>query len=1037
MKRKRTRAVDYVWLIFFIVILLLGTYFALLYFGVITGHDVSNAGCIDTDGGLNFGKQGTVSITGGASNADGCPTSTSLYEYYCDNDGQSHYQSYTCLQGCLNGACTGVAPSLGSITLAVAKAGTTNHIPNAQVRLEQGSSSHVLTGSTGSNYHFANIPAGTYLLSVNAPGYALYTESNVLVPADSSRTQDAFLLPSAGGNAYWKFDESSWPQGSASVLDLLGTSNGTPQGSVTTVAQGVGGRAGYFDGADDVVAVNGYAVSTGGPVSVMFWMRVNASEVKDAGVFGLGNGDTNRFNAYLWSDPKKLYWDYGNSLDTEGRISVDYAPYYGNWTHVALVSGGNGGTIKAIYLNGKVVASASASDGPDVALNELTLGMSKDTSGGTVRTNFFKGMLDNINISARVASADEIKSIYERERRTLVSAESLGLIGEWKFEESVSADVAAVRDTFGSSAGTAKGGVINVPGKVGRAFSFDGVDDEIIVPNSILLSPRGPFAVSGWFKAGNLISGDPMVSWVSKRDAFVFGPHKDGSVGFHLYLSADGTTYVWKNVTAPAGSVKEGEWQYWTAVYNGTHLVLFLNGSEVRNITASGVLPASRDLYIGHDFTGGPEKRFFNGAIDELQLYDRALSPSDVDGLFKTQLVLAAATPVIPSDIGACGTIDKAGSYLLTRSLTSSGTCITITSDNVVFDGQGHTIGVAETTADPLAGSSVSTHGIVVRDRVNVTIKNVRVEGFSTGVLLHRAHRAVLDGVSILQSEFRGLHLNETRSAFVTGGSIEHGLTGILFERSNHSVMNRIAIRSQGAHGVFFGSYSMNNNLTRMTFRSNGLANYANDSTSKNNYVSLASDDEDNKVTTPVVIQPTVLATGYMKALSVGENLLFRVNTTTHNLTITSFTAGKITLTISGIQGPITLSTSETKSLDLNGNGRADLNVTFVQVTNNKPVIKLLTISESAVVGGGGTGGGSGGGGSITTNLTNASKLDDKKSAGWDTQTMIIVIVALIIFIIFVIIAIIYAVKHQNTERNNEFYRPEPHSSLLQPSFGG
>jgi hypothetical protein len=727
-------------------------------------------------------------------------------------------------------------------------------------------------------------------------------------------------------------------------------------------------------------------------------------------------------------------------LDSKGRISINYGPYYDNWTHVALVSAGNGGNIKAIYINGKQVASASSSDGPDIVLSGLSLGMSKDSAQGTMKQKHLKGMLDEVNISYKVASADDIAAVYEKQRRELRSASGLGLVGYWNFDTAISAGAGAIKDRIGNTGGSASGGLTGGPGKVGSAAVFDGVDDEIVVPSYNVFSFQSPFTISGWFKTDNLTSGDITASWVSKREAYIFGPKKDGSVSLWAPLGSGGAYAEAKTVP---GVVKEGVWQYWSGVYNGTHLLVYLDGKQVAIQQVSGSLPAtSGDLHIGRDFVGA-EKRFFKGSIDELQFYDYGLSAEQVDALFKAQLAVAAATPAAPTAITACGTIDKEGSYQLTQPLTSSTTCLTITANNVILNGQGHAVSVAAAaTADPLAKNVITT-GIAARNANSLTLKNIKVEGFGTGVLLHKAEKAVLEDVVITQSVEVGLHLNDTNQALVSRSNIEHGSgSGVWFVRSNNNRADRVRIRSNVAYGINFVS-SSDNALSRMTFADNGLGNVKNDSTSKNNVIELAGSDEPPAPTPPFVAQPTDLAKGYNTTLGVGETRFFRVGTTTYNLSIVNLLNGKLTVLIKPA-GAFTLAQGETQSIDLNVNGRADLNVTFLGTVNNKPQIMLKTFPEAAAPGplnpGGPAGSGSTGNRSdvtTLTNTTNASKQDGFSFASWDTKTMIIVIVALIIFIIFVIIAIIYAVKQQRTGVDNEFYVPEPHSSVLQPSFGG
>jgi hypothetical protein len=138
-------------------------------------------------------------------------------------------------------------------------------------------------------------------------------------------------------------------------------------------------RALNFDGVNDRVVIPNINWSGRGcPITVEFWNRVDAGKVSTS--FMLGSNAAHRISSHTpWID-NILYWDYGNTI--AGRIAVDYTPYLGKWTHVALVSAGNGGNFRGIYLDGVLVASINSSDGPDVDLNGLILG--SDGIGGGV-----------------------------------------------------------------------------------------------------------------------------------------------------------------------------------------------------------------------------------------------------------------------------------------------------------------------------------------------------------------------------------------------------------------------------------------------------------------------------------------------------------------------------------------------------------------------------------------------------------------------------------------------------------------------------
>lgn len=72
-------------------------------------NDAQAAGCSDSDGGVDYFKQGTVKDVKGSVKEDQCSRSevytSQLYEYFCAEDGGYKRVYYTCEKGCMNGAC--------------------------------------------------------------------------------------------------------------------------------------------------------------------------------------------------------------------------------------------------------------------------------------------------------------------------------------------------------------------------------------------------------------------------------------------------------------------------------------------------------------------------------------------------------------------------------------------------------------------------------------------------------------------------------------------------------------------------------------------------------------------------------------------------------------------------------------------------------------------------------------------------------------------------------------------------------------------
>jgi hypothetical protein len=177
-----------------------------------------------------------------------------------------------------------------------------------------------------------------------------------------------------------------------------------------------------YDGIDDDISLpSGVSLALNDPVTVVFWGYTPGSLQTSA--FTIGNlGDPNRCQVHApWVD-NTLYWDYGNSGGT-GRVTVAFSSYLNKWTHVGLVSKGNGGDFKGIYLNGALVASGASSDGPDQAVSGGFIGA---FPGNAAR---YTGRIAEFAVWNVVLLANEIASIAKGVTPTLVHPANL--LGYW------------------------------------------------------------------------------------------------------------------------------------------------------------------------------------------------------------------------------------------------------------------------------------------------------------------------------------------------------------------------------------------------------------------------------------------------------------------------------------------------------------------------------------------------------------------------------------------------------------------------------
>jgi PKD repeat protein len=169
------------------------------------------------------------------------------------------------------------------------------------------------------------------------------------------------------------------------------------------------GKVLSFDGVDDQVTAPGFIYpANGGAVTVEFWLKVNAEDVRNSSAFSVGSSHSDRLQAHIpWGDGS-ISFDYGNLSNPASRIAASYTPYLGKWTHVAFVSSGKANTFKAIYLNGQLVNSVNSSDGNTGTLYGLKIGSFVNN------TLFMKGMIDEFRIWNVMRSQTEIQSSMYR-----------------------------------------------------------------------------------------------------------------------------------------------------------------------------------------------------------------------------------------------------------------------------------------------------------------------------------------------------------------------------------------------------------------------------------------------------------------------------------------------------------------------------------------------------------------------------------------------------------------------------------------------
>lgn len=172
-------------------------------------------------------------------------------------------------------------------------------------------------------------------------------------------------------------------------------------------------------------------------------------------------------------------------------------------------------------------------------------------------------------------------------------------------------------------------GALRVKSPFNRALSFDGVDDYVNCGNILNFEGNAPYTLAVWFN-----SFYPTYGWPRVISREIFSPNRNG---YLIYIEKSNNligTERWVNGTAVRITTRVifNVWNFAVATYDGSKLRFYLNGNKIAeaNDTRS-MITFSANLTIGCAST---MYDFFYGIIDEVMIFNRALSDAEISRLY-------------------------------------------------------------------------------------------------------------------------------------------------------------------------------------------------------------------------------------------------------------------------------------------------------------------------------------------------------------------------------------------------------------------
>ena len=465
-----------------------------------------------------------------------------------------------------------------------------------------------------------------------------------------SGTQPPCVQPPSDMVAWWPLDETS----GTTAADIAGfPNNGTHVNGPTPVSGKVAGAL-RFDGVNDHVRVPDHAelnVGTGN-FTLDAWVRTGSSGLivlvdKRSGPTPQG------YSLFLVNG--RLGFQMANGVGssvcaatpTPGRACVNYvAPPTspnvadGQWHHVAaVVDRANATSGVRLYVDGVQVFAGSPLTGNLDNTSDLYLGMRTPAQNGG---GFLPGDLDEVELIKRALTQQEIQAIF-----------NASSAGKCKCVQPPSGMVAwywmdgNANDFGGSNNPSATNAISFVAGKDNQGVTF-GSGGYIDIPHSPALANQ-QFTIDAWVKP----NGAPLAP-ASNNDFWgavivqkgLSAPTGYTNVPISLGWSAQQQKFVFTfgNQTTDrivsSSTFPAGQWYHVAATYDGSTMKLYVNGNleASKPFTSSITYDSKIPWTIGS--TAPPIRaagypRTFNGVIDEVEIFNRALSQAEIQAIYK------------------------------------------------------------------------------------------------------------------------------------------------------------------------------------------------------------------------------------------------------------------------------------------------------------------------------------------------------------------------------------------------------------------
>lgn len=422
--------------------------------------------------------------------------------------------------------------------------------------------------------------------------------------------------PSVHLVGHWKMDEGS----GNTLVDQSGKGNDAVLQNTTDISwiAGAENLAILFPGTVNrfAIAPHKSSLNVTQAITLSAWIRPN--DIHTRRIISKTNGVGFEFGI---SSLGKIEFRITNSSTILLRSNTSFPTDGKTWMHVAATFDG---TTSTIYINGEPDATTS---------HELTSIPSNTSSlyiASILGNNRWRGGLDDLRMYNIALSHSQIRELLsENQKITSILPSNLDQVGYWKMDESTGN---LLIDHSGKGNNAILQNVSSVSWTQGvqdLSLTLPGtINGFAMAPHNETIDIVSAITISAWIKPNNIHTR----RIISKTgpNGYELGTSSQGKIEFSLNASSTGQFYTLGSEKSYPTDGKT--WMHVAATFDGTTSKIYINGILDKSVTHPAFTIGSNTspLYIG----ARQGNNRWDGAIDDLRLYKRTLSSSEISILY-------------------------------------------------------------------------------------------------------------------------------------------------------------------------------------------------------------------------------------------------------------------------------------------------------------------------------------------------------------------------------------------------------------------